>query len=156
MTFAAGLSTGTNSSGGNFTATAGSGKGTGNGGGFELTAGSISGSGTGFGGGFSLLSGYGSAIGTGGDIQIAASGGATSGSIYLGTDNNFACLTITEVAAASQMGFFNTTPVAQPTTATTAATRVAVAGTVANIGDTYDGYTLAKVVKALRNLGILA
>jgi hypothetical protein len=54
------------------------------------------------------------------------------------------------------MAFFGVTPVAQPTTATTAATRAAVVGTLANIGDTYDGYTLAKVVRALRNLGILA
>jgi hypothetical protein len=55
-----------------------------------------------------------------------------------------------------KLAFFNANPVVQPTTATAAATRVAVVGTVANIGDTYDGYTLAKVVKALRNLGILA
>lgn len=55
-----------------------------------------------------------------------------------------------------EMAFFGVVPVTQPTTATASATRAAVIGTVANIGDTYDGYTLAKVVKALRNLGILA
>ena len=139
MTFAAGLSTGTNSVGGNFTATAGSGKGTGSGGSFELTAGSISGSGTGFGGGFTLLSGYGSIAGTGGDFQLIASGGATSGSIYLGTDNNSACLTITEVATASQMGFFNATPVAKP------------APTASGTGN-----VLSSVVTALNSLGLVS
>ena len=54
------------------------------------------------------------------------------------------------------IGFFGVTPATKQTTATTSATRAAVSGTVANVGDTYDGYTLAQVVKALRNYGLLA
>lgn len=51
-------------------------------------------------------------------------------------------------------GMFGTSTT-QPTTAVASATRVAGA-TAANVTDTYDGYTLAQVVKAMRNLGILA
>lgn len=51
-------------------------------------------------------------------------------------------------------GFYGTN-IAQPTTAVASAARVAGA-TAALVTDTYDGYTLAQVVKALRNLGVLA
>jgi hypothetical protein len=56
------------------------------------------------------------------------------------------------------LGFWNATPIAQPTTATAEATYVAGGGggTALATNDTFDGYTLAKVVKALRNAGILA
>jgi|SRR5215207_2837589 len=54
------------------------------------------------------------------------------------------------------IGFWNATPVAQPTTGVTAATFVANAGTAVNDASTFDGYTLGKVVKALRNMGLLA
>lgn len=53
-------------------------------------------------------------------------------------------------------GFFGATPVAQPTTAGTAATFVANSGTAVNDASTFDGYTIKQVVKALRNLGLLA
>ena len=55
-----------------------------------------------------------------------------------------------------ELGFFAATPAVQQTTATASATRSAVIGTFANVGDTYDGYTLSQVVKALRNYGLLA
>jgi hypothetical protein len=155
MTFASGNGTGTNGTGGGITIATGTGRGTSGGGGMTISTGNGSGAAS-FGGAFAFLAGS-CTLGTGGDFQLLAGGGATSGSIYIGTDGNSSCLTLTEDGSANaQMGFFNAAPVTQPTTATTAATRVAVAGTVANIGDTYDGYTLAKVVKALRNLGILA
>ena len=114
MTFAAGAGTGTNSSGGNIQIQTGIGKGTGSGGGIEITGGSCVG--TGFGGGFAMFGGYAS-LGVGGDFQLAAGGGgAASGSLYIGTDSNPSCFTITEDgAAASQMGFFNAAPVTQPT-----------------------------------------
>lgn len=57
-------------------------------------------------------------------------------------------------AGAGQIGVFGATPIARPTTAFASATRVAGA-TTALVTDTYDGYTLAQIVKALRNLGIL-
>ena len=54
------------------------------------------------------------------------------------------------------LGLFGTTPIAQPTTAVAAS----ILGTASGISltdlDTFDGYTLQQVVRALRNLGILA
>lgn len=55
-----------------------------------------------------------------------------------------------------KIGFWNVAPVAQPTTAVAAATFVAGAGTAVNDASTFDGYTLKQVVKALRNIGLLA
>ena len=114
MTFAAGAGTGTNSNGGGIQIQSGIGNGTGSGGGLEITGGNCVG--TGFGGGFAMFGGYAS-LGVGGDFQlIAGGGGAASGSLYIGTDSNPSCFTITEDgAAASQMGFFNAAPVTQPT-----------------------------------------
>jgi hypothetical protein len=57
---------------------------------------------------------------------------------------------------AQKLSFWNATPIIQPTTAVTAATFVANAGTTINSASTFDGYTIAKVVKALRNTGLLA
>lgn len=58
-------------------------------------------------------------------------------------------------ATTQKLSFWNATPIVQPTTAVAAATRVAGA-TPALVTDTYDGYTIAQVVKALRNTGLLA
>ena len=60
------------------------------------------------------------------------------------------------VTTAQKIGFWNATPIVQPTTAVAAATFVVGVGTAVNTASTFDGYTLAKVVKALRNTGILA
>jgi hypothetical protein len=59
-------------------------------------------------------------------------------------------------ATTQKIGFWNTTPIVQPTTSVAAATIVNGVGTNALQDDTYDGYTIAKVVKALRNAGLLA
>ena len=59
-------------------------------------------------------------------------------------------------AAAQKLSFWNATPIVQPTTAVASAVFVVGAGTAINTASTFDGYTLAKVVKALRNTGILA
>jgi hypothetical protein len=59
--------------------------------------------------------------------------------------------------AGYKIGVFAATPIVQPTTAIAASTFVA--NTTANIlynESTFDGYTMAQVVKALRNLGWLA
>jgi len=60
------------------------------------------------------------------------------------------------VFGSQELAFFGVPLATQPTTASASATRAAVVGTLANIDDTYDGYTLAQIVKALRTLGILA
>lgn len=59
-------------------------------------------------------------------------------------------------ATSQKLGFWNATPIVQPTTGVAAATFVANAGTAVNDASTFDGYTLKQVVKALRNMGVLA
>ena len=59
-------------------------------------------------------------------------------------------------ATTQKLAFWNATPIVQPTTAVAAATFVVNVGTTVTDASTFDGYTLSKVVKALRNLGILA
>ena len=105
----------TSGSGGNFSMNAGLGLSTAFGGSFELTAGNSTT--TGNAGGFNLLAGSSLGSGIGGSFQLAAGGGGGgSGSVFIGTDSNPSCFTITEDgAAASQMGFFNAAPVTQPT-----------------------------------------
>lgn len=60
-------------------------------------------------------------------------------------------------ATTQKIGFWNATPIVQPTTAVAAAT-VAATGTgdVVAASTTFDGYTIPQVVKALRNAGLLA
>lgn len=59
-------------------------------------------------------------------------------------------------ATSQKLAFWNATPIVQPTTGVASATRVGGAGTTVTDTDTFDGYTLAQIVKALRNTGILA
>jgi hypothetical protein len=55
-----------------------------------------------------------------------------------------------------KLSFWNATPIVQPTTAVASATVVSGAGGTVKHDDTFDGYTLEKVVRALRNVGLLA
>jgi hypothetical protein len=56
-----------------------------------------------------------------------------------------------------KIAFWNKTPVVQPTTGVAEATFVANAGGTAVTDDsTFDGYTIQQVVRALRNIGLLA
>jgi hypothetical protein len=57
--------------------------------------------------------------------------------------------------ASQKLGFWNTTPIVQPTTAVASATIVTNSGTNVHQSTTFDGYTVAQVVKALRNTGLL-
>jgi hypothetical protein len=54
------------------------------------------------------------------------------------------------------LSFWNKTPIVQPTTGITGATRVGGAGTTVTTTDTYGGYTIAQIAAALINTGILA
>lgn len=60
-------------------------------------------------------------------------------------------------ATSQKIGFWNATPIAQPTTGVASAT-VAATGTgdVVAASTTFDGYTVPQIVKALRNAGLLA
>jgi hypothetical protein len=60
-------------------------------------------------------------------------------------------------ATTQKIGFWNATPIAQPTTAIAESAFVENAGgTAVNDDSTFDGYTLRQVVKALRDAGLLA
>jgi hypothetical protein len=58
-------------------------------------------------------------------------------------------------AGTDTIGFYGATKIVRPTTAITGATTVAGTGTAVTEDSTFDGYTIAQVVKALRNLGLL-
>ena len=59
-------------------------------------------------------------------------------------------------SSSALVGLWGATPIAQPTTAVAAATRVGGGGTTVTDSDTFDGYTISQIVKALRNIGALA
>jgi hypothetical protein len=60
------------------------------------------------------------------------------------------------ISTSQKIAFWNATPIVQPTTAVTEATFVANTGNNLKEDSTFDGYTMKQVVKALRNMGILA
>lgn len=59
------------------------------------------------------------------------------------------------ILTASKIGFWNAMPIVQPTTSGVAATFVANTSGIADDTATFDGYTIGKVVKAFRNMGLL-
>lgn len=59
-------------------------------------------------------------------------------------------------ATTQKIGFYNTTPIIQPTTAGTNGVFVQNTGNAVNDASTFDGYKLVRVVRALKELGILA
>ena len=74
----------------------------------------------------------------------AGSGGGTLRGLKIGS------------ASSSLIGLWGVTPIVQPTTSVASATRVGGGGTALTDTDTFDGYTLSQIVKALRNIGALA
>lgn len=58
-------------------------------------------------------------------------------------------------ASGVKLALFGATRIARPTTSHTAATLVSNGGTALTDTDTFDGYTLKQIVKALRDLGAL-
>lgn len=59
-------------------------------------------------------------------------------------------------ATSQKLSVWNATPIVQPTTAVAAATFVANTSGIVDDSATFDGYTIGQVVKALRNIGLLA
>jgi hypothetical protein len=82
----------------------------------------------------------------------------TSATYIDGVNMAFGTTTGTKIGTATtqKIGFYNATPIVQVTTAVAAGTFVANTGTAVNDASTFDGYTLKQIVKALRNLGLLA
>ena len=95
-----------------------------------------------------------------GQLTISTGGASITGNVTLADANNIILGTSTGnkigTATSQKIGFWNATPIVQPTTAVAAATVVANTGTTVNDASTFDGYTIAQVVKALRNTGLLA
>jgi hypothetical protein len=59
-------------------------------------------------------------------------------------------------ATNQKIGFWNSTPVIQPTTGITAGTFVANTSGISDDSATFDGYTIGQIAAALRQIGILA
>jgi hypothetical protein len=82
------------------------------------------------------------------------------GNIGLDDANNIQIGTTTGTkigtATNQKIGFWNATPIVQPTTSVAAATLTGGGGATITDTDTFDGYTLKQIVKALRNSGLLA
>lgn len=107
-------------------------------------------------------------VGNGGKLTISSSSGVEGVTIDgqnsnaltfgAGRDIWFNTSTGTRIGAATnqKFAFWNATPIVQPTTAITAATFVTNTSGILNDTATFDGYTIGQVVKALRNIGILA
>lgn len=91
---------------------------------------------------------------------LTASGAITAGSLALAEGGNAVLGTATGTkwgtATSQKQAFWNATPVIQQTTASAAATHVGLGGAALTVTDTFDGYTIPKVVKILRTLGLLA
>lgn len=85
---------------------------------------------------------------------ITASGNLTLSDVNLITGTTTG--TIIATANSQKLGFWGATPIVQPTTAVAAATLVSNGGTTLTDTDTFDGYTLKQIVKALRIAGFLA
>lgn len=85
-------------------------------------------------------------INSGGDLVFAATNvqSDTSTGTKIGTSTS------------QKFSFWNATPIIQLTTAVAAATFTANTSAIADDTATFDGYTIGQVVKALRNMGILA
>ena len=105
---------------------------------------------------YTLLLQGGGSVSSGKDFTIGASGTFTMGN---GANMVIATSTGTKIGTTTsqKLGFWNATPIVQPTTAVTAATYASVgAGANVKTTDTFDGYTIGQIVKALRNAGLLA
>lgn len=87
-------------------------------------------------------------------FTFAAASGLTLSALNLITDTTTGMKIGT--ATGQKLGFWNATPIIQPTTAVAAATFVANSSAIADDTATFDGYTIGQVVKALRNMGLLA
>ena len=94
-----------------------------------------------------------------GTVGLTIKGGTTDCLTFADSrDIGFGTSTGTKIGFATnqKFAFWNATPIVQPTTAVAAATLVGGGGTTITATDTFDGYTLQQIVKALRNTGLLA
>jgi hypothetical protein len=108
------------------------------------------------GGALYLDGGEATGSGTAGDVIL----GNTRGNLQIADARNllFGSSTGSKIGTATsqKLAFWNATPIVQPTTGISSATFTENSGTTVNSASTFDGYTLAQVVKALRDTGLLA
>lgn len=83
-----------------------------------------------------------------------------SGSLLFAEANDIQTGTTTGTKIATgttqKLAFWGSAPIVRPTTSVTASTFVANTSGILNDTATFDGYTIGQVVKALRNMGLLA
>jgi hypothetical protein len=82
--------------------------------------------------------------------------GANQNIFSVEEDGGVKAIEVIESSGANRIGLFNATPQAQATTGIAAATFVANTSAIVDDTATFDGYTIGQVVKALRNIGLLA
>jgi hypothetical protein len=157
----------TGSTGGAVTISAGDASGTTQtGGALSLTAGDAPG-GSSLGGTVTISSGQGGGpSGTGGNVNITSGiGGTSGGDINISTGGVGGNINLNPVSTGQlslctstgdSVGFYGVTGVSQQTTGVIGGTYGGGGGTSVDQNTTVDGYTLAQVVAALRNIGILA
>ncbi len=90
------------------------------------------------------------------DVFTIADGGHATFGEAVNIINGTSTGTKIGTATNQLLGFWNATPIAQPTTGIAASTFAANTSLIANDSATWDSYTIGQVVKALRNAGILA
>lgn len=89
--------------------------------------------------------------------QLHITGNAANKNLLLvEEDGGVNILEVIEAAGVNKIGLFAAAPVAQATTGGAASTFAANTSLIANDTATWDGYTIGQIVKALRNIGILA
>jgi len=91
---------------------------------------------------------------TAGRLVVYGAGSTSATSTFI-VENASAAKTI-QCKDDQSIGFFGAATVTQRTTGGASSTYVSNPGVALNDADTYDGYTIAQVVKALRQLGLLA
>lgn len=90
-------------------------------------------------------------------VLCGGTGSVAGGSVKLAAPSTTgAGVVAVEVGAGGLLGFFGAGPQAQPATGGSSAAFVENTGTALNENSTFDSYTIAQVVLALRNLGLLA
>jgi len=124
-----------------------------------MTAGAVSmtgGSANVTGGAGSVVGGAGTgASGVGGAVKLKGGAGTTANGVVTLETALGVGLKISDDLSAVKLGFYAATPIAKPTTGSASATFVAGAGAAVQDVSTFDGYTIAQIVKALRDFGLL-
>jgi hypothetical protein len=86
-------------------------------------------------------------------VSMSAALNFADGTNITGGGTSVGCKFFTNTTA--KLAFWNTAPISQPTTSVASSTLTSNGGTTLTSTDTFDGYTLLQIVKALRLLGLL-